>query len=113
MAGPCRVQSYNRTINIVLLGETGVGKSTWINGFINYLRHDSLDDALRRAPADDDLIPTSFSVYDKGGELRDVKYGLDSNEVPTAGESATQLPRTYTFNVGSQIKVDQTASMSF
>ncbi|EZG58883.1 putative Aaa ATPase domain protein [Gregarina niphandrodes] len=48
-------------INILVLGRTGVGKSTWINAIINYLAHPSLDDAL----AADSLgwvVPFSFSV---------------------------------------------------
>lgn len=32
-------------INILLLGETGVGKSTFINTFVNYLKFDSLGNA--------------------------------------------------------------------
>ena len=33
-------------VNILILGETGVGKSTWINGIVNYLKHSSLQAAI-------------------------------------------------------------------
>ena len=36
----------NEEYNILLLGGTGVGKSTFLNAFVNYLAFDSLDDAL-------------------------------------------------------------------
>ncbi|CAG8821274.1 30289_t:CDS:1, partial [Racocetra persica] len=35
-----------KEINILLLGETGVGKSTFINAFANYLKFNSLEDAI-------------------------------------------------------------------
>ena len=30
---------YDKTLNILLLGQTGCGKSTFINSFHNYMRH--------------------------------------------------------------------------
>ena len=38
---------WKRPLNILLLGETGVGKSTWIIGFENYCKHSTLEDEQR------------------------------------------------------------------
>jgi hypothetical protein len=50
-----------KDVNSLILGETGVGKSTFVNAFYNYMQFGSLDDAL----AHDELrylIPSSFSM---------------------------------------------------
>ena len=35
-----------KTINILMLGETGVGKSTWINGIANFLAYEKMENAI-------------------------------------------------------------------
>ena len=79
----------------MILGETGVGKSTWINGFQNYLHYESLEEA--EASELFSLIPSQFTVCDESYKTITVSTGEDKNEIQSAGKSATQECKVYTF----------------
>ncbi|XP_022917400.2 uncharacterized protein [Onthophagus taurus] len=89
-------------INILLLGETGVGKSTFINSFTNYLQYRSLD--LAEKSELKCLIPAKFEVeIEKDGKLErhtiSVGSNKDTNENRNIVTAATQGVRSYVFPV--------------
>jgi energy-coupling factor transporter ATP-binding protein EcfA2 len=94
----------DQQINILLLGQTGVGKSTFINALANYLCNDTLEQAVNDNMQV--LAPSSFSVTDKDTfELRIINIGQEceeenSNEI---GQSCTQKCRSFVFPIGDQI----------
>jgi len=97
-----------KELNILILGETGVGKSTFINAFINYLTYETLDDALK-TPNLNWLIPCSFSIQKKDPmrnvfEERKVQVGSDPDEHQGAtGKSATQKSTAYAVYFQNQL----------
>ena len=92
------LKPYNE-VNILLLGETGVGKFTWIKGFANYLSFETMDEAKDHDAVS--LIPTSFVLTDGNFEQRIISTGNDNNgNSQETGQSATQFPKTYTLPYG-------------
>lgn len=95
-------------LNILILGETGVGKSTFINAFINYLTFETLDDSMK-AEKLHWVIPCSFStqIMDRSSpdgkiEQRQIKVGSREDEQDgSKGASATQQTSVYPITIGS------------
>ena len=94
----------DRQINILLLGSTGVGKTTFINALANYL----INDTLQEAEKDEIhvLIPASFT-FNNPETFDDIPIRLgESNEYELAhddGQSNTQRCRSFVFPVGDRI----------
>ncbi|KAM0227936.1 hypothetical protein ACHAPO_011144 [Fusarium lateritium] len=90
--------------NILVLGETGVGKSTFINAFYNFLKYSSFDEAKAESRRKlEYVIPCRFSITvpNRTGSLdyetQVIRVGSrDDERDGTGGDSATQKTSVYT-----------------
>ncbi|CAN9291999.1 unnamed protein product [Alternaria alternata] len=103
-----RSLQVSRECNILLLGVTGVGKSTFINAFRNYLEYDSLDDALNDPGPTRFAVPGYFDVeeemkangyYDPGQGTFTVGDESYSEHFSKTGRSSTRSSNIYSFTV--------------
>ncbi|EZG58882.1 putative Aaa ATPase domain protein [Gregarina niphandrodes] len=92
-------------VNILILGPTGVGKSTWINAFINYLTYNSLDDALKHHLRCE--VPFAFRAHyvNEQGEFNRIQVSVELEELgqekchSATGDSSTQRAFVYQVNI--------------
>ncbi|KAN0012493.1 hypothetical protein ACTFIU_007797 [Dictyostelium citrinum] len=81
------------TIYILLIGITGVGKSTFINMVVNYIKYSSLQDALTNATLDQIYtIASKIEIQDEN-QTHKITLG-DVGDIKT-GSSVTQHSRQY------------------
>ena len=93
----------DRDINILLMGQSGIGKSTFINALPNYITHESLQDAEKHDIQV--IIPASFMFCESDAfEDRMITVGTENEyeKFSETGQSATQMCMSYVFPIGNR-----------
>lgn len=102
----------DKELTVLMIGETGVGKSTFINALVNYLMFENIDDAAKDLQC---VIPTSFAVYDESiNDMKECAFGnADENEATDKTQSCTQACRCYNFPIGKILNHIHNGSILF
>ncbi|CAF3898573.1 unnamed protein product [Rotaria sp. Silwood2] len=93
----------DQEINILLLGQTGVGKTTFINSLANYLANSTFDEAIHDEMQV--IIPTSIHFTDSETFEEKTIYISDKKsheKVNDNGQSCTQQCRSFVFPFGER-----------
>ena len=93
---------------MLLIGESGVGKSTWINAFANYCMFPSLDQAVRNGGLFP--VPHTLTYTDPATQIKVlISSDVNGKSVPPQdaryGESVTQMPKEHVFD-GKSTKIN-------
>lgn len=85
-------------INILLLGETGAGKTTTLNALANILKFKTFEEITKSIKNLTEIVPSQFTYPDSTGKQWEIKSKFsDANENLKNGDSATQAPTAYKF----------------
>ena len=83
-------------------GESGVGKSTFINAFHNYLKFKTVQDAKNYKDFLC-LIGSKFTITDTDFNTKEIIVGPTENESFIEGQSSTQKAKAYEFEINNNL----------
>ena len=85
-----------KKINILILHESGVGKSAWINGFVNYLTFPSIEKAELGSLCN--VKPFSFNLTDEEANDITVNIQTETNKYQRTGQSSCHDYKSHSFS---------------
>ena len=95
------VKSTSKEVNVILLGESGVGKSTFINALANYYQSSSFEQAEKNKLKC--LIPAHFTITDENFNTVKIELGSHANESNETGMAATQNAMSHYIKISNEI----------